>query len=95
MKHKNHNYPKGIKIESISDGEDNEYRLYKTWSAKKVAKEPFLITTSIEDMVEVYSESCKKWNIKPNLKEIYKIVNINNQQNKLQDETVIFKSRYS
>lgn len=68
--------PKDIKIEEL----DSEFRFYKVWSGKVVAKEPFLITTEIADVVERYKEYCTKWNLKPDMKLVYKLVNNNNQK---------------
>ena len=68
--------PKGIKVEEL----DDEFRFYKIWSGNVVAKEPFLITTEIADVVERYHEYCTKWNLNPDMKLVYKLVSNNNQK---------------
>jgi len=78
--------PKGIKIVEL----DDEYRFYKIWSGNKVVAEPFLITSDIEDVVSRYDEYCRKWNIKPDMELVYKLVN-NNNQKKQKDESSFLK----
>lgn len=62
--------PKELRIEEYSGG----FKLYKVWTNKKTAPEPFLILDSIEELVENYDIYCKRWNIKPDMKRIYELI---------------------
>lgn len=79
--------PKGIKFEE----KDGEYRLYKIWAGNTINKEPFLITDAIDDAVESYAKYCKQWNIKPDMKLVYNLIDSNNKKAE-QDESNFLKS---
>jgi hypothetical protein len=63
--------PKGIHYEVVEGG---EIRMYKIWSRKYTAKEPFIITDDIEDFVDNMYKHYSLWNIKPNMKEVRRFV---------------------
>jgi len=69
---KSRKYPKGIHIE------DNKgtFKFYKIWTLKRGKEvEPFLITDSLEEMTSEYNAYCERWGIKPDLKNIFKLIN--------------------
>lgn len=68
--------PKSIKIVE----KDGEYRMYKVWSKEKQAIDPFQILSNVQEVIDSYSLNCKKWNIQPDMKRIYELVNSNNQK---------------
>lgn len=84
-------YPKAIKIVE----EDNEFRLFKVWNGNKVSKDPFAVTDNLEDLIEVYKESCEKFGVKPKIKEIRELINHQQQTKVSNEEANFFKSYYN
>jgi len=83
-------YPKAIEIVE----EDETFKLYKIWSKNKRSSEPFVVSDNLADVVEEYQEKCEKWNIKPDMKTIFKLVNNHKSKEQNNEEADIFKSRY-
>lgn len=83
--------PKTIRIEDNSEGKELDFRLYKVWSKKKSSPQPFLITSSLEDLIEKYQICCRDYQIKPDMKTILELVNkYNNKQKEFKNEQTNF-----
>lgn len=72
---------------------DGDFKLYKQWNKKTIAKDPYYICDNLEELIEEIEAGCMKWGIRLNLKELHKFINIHkNDQN---EETNFPKSYLS
>lgn len=80
---KQHPNPAGIKIEDKSENLNNrDFRLYKIWTKKKTASEPYFITDSVGDLYERFYYDCQKWKIKMSKKDYQLFSNLEEKYNK-------------
>jgi len=72
---------KKVKSIKIVDN-DGTFKLYKVWSSKVTAKEAFIVTDNLNDLVEDYKDACNKYRLQPDMKRVLKLITVYQQDKK-------------